>query len=81
MNGLDTTSLKIASIPLDVRPLVDKVTLTSYVKFNTARKVEEVSEREFAACKVLLFAQNFLVDIQPGIERSGKILSLHFIRL
>ena len=63
----------LRNIPLDIRPAVNKVTVSSRVELGTVGKVEEVNERDLVACNILLFAQNLLINIELGAEGVGVL--------
>ena len=69
---------KLWNIPLDIRPLVNKITMTSRVKPGTVRKVEEVNKRELIPCKIPLFTQNLFLNIEICTE-GGDILRNHHL--
>ena len=76
----DTTSQKkLRNIPLDIRPAVNKVAVSSRVELGTVGKVEEVNERELVTRNILLFAQNLLINIELGAERVGVLFNLRFV--
>ena len=62
-----------------MRPAFDQVAITGLVKFDTIRKVEDVSERELVAGNILLVAQNLFVDIEPGFEARDVLRNLRLV--
>lgn len=55
--------------------------MTNRVKPGTVRKVEDVSKGELIARKILLFAQNLLVNIELCAEGGDMLCKMRFVGL
>jgi hypothetical protein len=55
--------------------------MANRVKSSTVRKVEDVSKGKLIACKILLLAQNLLVNIELCAEGGDMLCKLRFVGL